>query len=120
MREITAKQLVLTLTGMTIGVGLMLPEIDLLTALGLAIVFATGPLASTEEQTAKRLGSVFIGLGLCMLLVVLSVWGGDVLAPRKGGPDTWYLVGLIVTWFVCSLWEYWKWRETRPADASKH
>ena len=109
MRNKTAKQLVLNLTGMTVGVALMLPDIDLFRAVGLAILVVSGFLSSTEEQAARRIGSVLLVLAICMFLVVLSIYGDDFVASRKGGPRTWYVVALVATWLFCGLWEYRRW-----------
>jgi len=116
MHKKTAKQLVLTLTGTTVGVALMLPDIDFFQALGLAILIATGFLSSTEEEVAKRVRSILLVLGVCMFLVVLSIYSGDALAPRKGGPRTWLVVSLVVIWLLGGLWEYRRWRGSKADD----
>ena len=110
MHKKTAKQLVLGLSGLTLGVALMLPDIDFWRAVGLAVLFVTAFLSSTEPPSTKRVASVLFSLSICMFLVVLSIFSDDVFAARTGGPRIWYVFPLIVAWLICGIWEYERWR----------
>jgi hypothetical protein len=118
MQKKTVKELVFSLTGMTIGVALMLPDIDLPRALGITILFVTGVLSSPEECAARRVGAVLLFLCICMVLVILGIYSGDAFAPPKGGPRTWYVVALVATWLICGVWEYGRWRGSKREDSA--
>ncbi len=116
MNKKTAKELVFALTGMTIGFALILPEISLLSPFGVMILAVTSFLSSTEELALKRLLSVLLVLGLCMFLVVLSIYSGDMFAPQKGAPHTWFVIIWVVLWLVGGLNEYRKWKQDRADE----
>jgi hypothetical protein len=118
VHEHNAKQLIFFCAGMTVAVALILPDMDLLTPLGLVTLVVTYLLTyATEAQAARSVGSVLGVLAISMFLVVLGIYRGEPLTAPTNGPRTLYVVGLLVGWAASLLVEYRRWRKLRDGRA---
>jgi hypothetical protein len=98
---------------MTVGVGLLLPNIPLLTALGFVVLIVSNRLGATEQEAGRRVLRLFFMLACAMAIVLHTIYGGDGLTRRETGPHTWLVMLLLVGWALGMAVEYRRWRLNR-------
>lgn len=114
MYKKSAKEFMGSITCLTLGVILMLPEVELLTPLGL-IALCVGPaLFSRQPPGPGRLWSFVVFLVACVVMVTGSLLGDGSRLLQARGPRGWYVTGLLILWVVALTWECVQWHRHRP------
>jgi drug/metabolite transporter (DMT)-like permease len=84
---------------------------------GVAIMFVTNILSSSEENAAKSAPFVVLILPSLMVLVLYSIYNS---APPDSGthkPPIWYVICMLTLWATCLCAECWTYfRRRSPKD----
>jgi hypothetical protein len=114
-----AKQFILGCAGMTAGMALILLSAnhELLQWFGIAIMFFTGILSSSEEKAARSVPLVVLFL-LCMMgLVICSIYRPVPVDSGTHKPSTWYVLFIVTLWAASLGWECWTYfRQRSPKE----
>ena len=115
----TSEQFALRCCVVTLGVGLMLPEISWLRPLGLLVLTAGTMLFRFESKASMGLGRLFILLALIMAQVLLGLesWGRQAL--QSIVPAPWFAVLIIGIWVHGLIADYRKWKAIKKDPLSR-
>jgi len=106
----TSEQFALRCCGLTLGIGLMLPDISWLRPLGLLVVVAADNFLRFEPKTSMSPARLFVILVLIMSMVLLELASWDSSAQHNIAPKPWFAVLLVAIWVWGLTTDYRKWK----------
>jgi len=112
MRILSAKRLIATWGGITIGFALMISTVEVLRPVGVAICFLTNALSWSEEEAGRRMGVILLGLAATMLGVVANVLN-DSSTAFYGKLQPWLVGALVGCWALILVSDYRLWRRQK-------
>ena len=116
MRILSAKRLIATWGGMTIGFALMISNVEVLRPVGVAICFLTNALSWSEEEASSRMGVILLALAATMLGVVANVFKNDSSTAFYGKLQPWLVGALVGCWAFILVSDYRRWRRQKDTD----